>query len=148
MRSSATMAASAARWILPLEVLGIVWGCTRRTRAGRSPLRWRTACVTSLGDAGQLLGRQAVAPHLGDHVQPLGAGALALDPDGRRVPDAGDVVDGLLDVGGDDVLAAHDDHVLDAPGDEEVALGVEEPEVAGVEPARRGGRGRCASGSR
>ena len=62
-----------------------------------------------MGNAGEVLGRQPIGPHLGDHVQALGARALALDPDGGRISDAGDVVRGFLDVGGDDVLAADDD---------------------------------------
>src|SRR5581483_3391511 len=41
----ATIAASAACWILPLEVFGIVWARTSSTRAGRTPLRRRTARV-------------------------------------------------------------------------------------------------------
>ena len=87
-----------------------------------------------VGDTRELFGREPVPAHLGDHVEALGAGALALDSDGGRVPDAGDVVGGLLDVRGGDVQPAHDDHVLDAPRDEEVALGIQESEIPRVKP--------------
>src|SRR5712691_2151688 len=46
-----------------------------------------------------LLGRRALAPHLGDDVQALGPGPLALDPHGGRVADAVHLVHDLLDVG-------------------------------------------------
>ena len=49
----------------------------------------------------------------------------------------------VLDLDAVDVLAAADDHVLLAVGDEEVAVGVDLADVAGVEPAvadRLGGR--------
>ena len=42
-----------------------------------------------------------------------------------------------LDLGGGDVLAAADDHVLDAADDREPAVGVDGGEVAGAEPAAR-----------
>src|SRR5205807_1382914 len=41
----------------------------------------------------------------------------------------------VLHVGGGDVLAAPDDEVLQPAGDEQVAVGVEVAEVAGVDPA-------------
>src|SRR6058998_245076 len=46
-----------------------------------------------------LLGRRALAPNLGDDVQALGPGALALDPHGGRVADAVHLVHDLLDLG-------------------------------------------------
>ena len=52
-----------------------------------------------------------------------------------------DVVDQVLDLGGVDVLAAGDDHVLQPVGDVEVAVGVEVAEVARAEPAVGGERG-------
>src|SRR4029453_6838874 len=79
-------------------------------------------------------------------VQPLGAGAFALHPDRRRVADARHVVHDLFDVGRVHVLAAQDDHVLEAARDVEKALRVDEAQVAGAEPAVGGehlrGRGR------
>ena len=51
----------------------------------------------------------------------------------------------LLDLGGADVLAAPDDDVLHPVGDGEVAVGIDDPDVTGVEPTalfdRLGGQG-------
>src|SRR5215210_4427149 len=52
--------------------------------------------------------------------------------------DVGDPVqpgEGLLDLGGIDVEAAGDVHVLEPVGDGQVAFGVERADVAGVQPA-------------
>ena len=83
------------------------------------------------------LGGLAGLAHLRDHVEPLGARALAVDAHGGRVADSGKVVHGLLDVRRGEVLAAHDDHVLEPSGDEEIAVGVDEAEVARPKPAVR-----------
>jgi len=72
---------------------------------------------------------------LGDHVEPLGAGALVVHADRGGIAHARHVVDDLLDVSGHDVLAAEDDDVLEPAGDVEVALGVDEAEVARTQPA-------------
>src|SRR5262249_24724195 len=44
-------------------------------------------------------------------------------------------VEQVLELGGADVAADHDDQVLDPVDDGQVALGVEESDVAGVQPA-------------
>src|SRR6266542_2505437 len=57
--------------------------------------------------------------------------------------DRGMAVQDGLDLLGIDVLAAADDHVLDPVDDPQVAVGVEDADVAGVQPAvaeRVGGR--------
>ena len=64
-------------------------------------------------------------------MQALRAGALAVHADGGGVAHAGHVVHDLLDVGRQHVLAAEDDDVLEAAGNEDVALRVDEAEVAG-----------------
>src|SRR5262249_41277633 len=83
----------------------------------------------------QLLGPRpaARAPggHRGDGLAPL----LVGDADDRAVGDAGVLVQHVLDLAGREVLAAAHDHVVDAAGDEEVALFVEEAAVARREPA-------------
>ncbi len=68
------------------------------------------------------LGRGRGVAHLGHHVQALAPRALVVDADGGRVAHAVDAVDDLFDVGGDDVLAAQDDQVLEAPGDVKAQL--------------------------
>ena len=60
------------------------------------------------------------------------------------------LVEHPLDLGAGDVLAAGDDHVLEAVDDEEVAVLVAHADVAGVEPAAgerlaRWRRGRASS---
>ena len=59
----------------------------------------------------EVVGRGVLAAHFGDDVQPLRAGALAVDADGGGVADTVQAIDDLLDVGRDDVLAAEDDEV-------------------------------------
>src|SRR5438270_5215483 len=56
-------------------------------------------------------------------------------PDHSHVGDLVVGVEEVLDLLGADVLALADDHVLQAPGDDDVALGVDEAEVAGPEEA-------------
>src|SRR5438105_1171872 len=73
--------------------------------------------------------------HLGHDVEPRRTRSLAVDADGRGVANARHVVDDLLDVGRHDVLAADDDDVLETPSDVEIALGVDESEIAGAQPA-------------
>src|SRR6266571_1222425 len=58
-------------------------------------------------------------------------------PDHLHVLDGGVRVEELLDLARVDVLAAPDHHVLDPPGDVQVARVVHDGEVAGVHPARR-----------
>ena len=67
----------------------------------------------------------------GDELAPSGVGQTE---DGG-FEDGGVRVEDVLDLGGEDLLAAGDDHVLLAIDDVEVALGVEGREVAGAEPA-------------
>ena len=55
--------------------------------------------------------------------------------DDLHVPDLWVGVDELLDLTGVDVLAAPDDHVLEPPGDLEIAVLVLAAEIAAVEPA-------------
>ena len=89
--------------------------------------------------------RGAVAPH--DDRRHLLAPARVRRADDRDVGDVGVRAQHRLDLGRRHVLAAGDDEVLHAPGDEEVAVGVAAAEVAGVEPAvadRRRGRGGVA----
>src|SRR5919108_5512628 len=66
---------------------------------------------------------------LGDDVEALRAGSLAVDADGRGVADAGQLIDGLLDVGGQQVAAAEDDEIFESPRDVEKALVVEKAQV-------------------
>ena len=75
---------------------------------------------------------------LGDDDEALGAGPRILDAErgDAAAPDPGHVGDRLLDLLRVDVAAAGDDHVLGAAGDEEVAVVVDEAEVAGVESSR------------
>jgi hypothetical protein len=56
-------------------------------------------------------------------------------PDHRHLPDRGVAHDHLLDLGRVGVEAADDEHVLLAVGDAQVAVLVEHPDVAGVQPA-------------
>ena len=49
---------------------------------------------------------------------------LALDTDDLDIPDAGAVVQVVLDLLGLDVLPSADDHVLDPSGDVEVSIGI------------------------
>ena len=82
-----------------------------------------------------------VRPILEDHV-----GAACLAPFGIRDPDhcvlehAVELVDGVLDLHGVDVLAARDEHVLPAIHDVVVAVLVHPSRVAGVEPPVLGER--------
>src|SRR2546422_244213 len=69
-----------------------------------------------------VLGRGALAAHLRDDVQALGARPLAVDADDGRIPHAVDAIDDFLDVGRQHVLAAEDDEVLEAAGHVEKAL--------------------------
>src|SRR5690606_36075617 len=55
--------------------------------------------------------------------------------DHRRERNPRHLADDLLDLGGVDPLAAGLDQVLGAPGDHEVAVGLDAREVAGIEPA-------------
>src|SRR5437899_6483391 len=82
-----------------------------------------------------LLGRRALAPNLGDDVQALGPGALALDPHGGRVADAVHLVHDFLDVGRGHVLAGQDDQIFQAAVCLEDAVLVHAPEVARAQPA-------------
>ena len=65
-------------------------------------------------------------------------------PDDRDVGDGGVCAQYLLHLRRRYVLAAGDDDVLQAAGEEEPAVGVAPPEVPGVQPAvpDDGGRGR------
>lgn len=90
----------------------------------------------------------AVADVVADHVG-VQAGAGALDDesgqalaefvighaDHRHLGDLRQVRERLLDGAGEDVLAAGDDHLVVAPGHEELAGGIEIADVAGVEHA-------------
>jgi hypothetical protein len=60
---------------------------------------------------------------------------VVVDADDRRLLDPLHVGEQVLDLAGVDVLAARDDHVVGAPGDEQQAVAVEVPEVAGAEHA-------------
>src|SRR5438876_12096039 len=112
-------------------------------RAHEQDARWPVAAriVNAAHDLAHeavvLLGRRALGPHLGDDVQALGPGALALDPHGGRVADAVHLVHDLLDVGRGHVLAGQDDQIFQAAGDVEEALLVHEAEVARAEPTAR-----------
>ena len=64
------------------------------------------------------------------------------DTEHGHLEDRGMGGDGVLDVGGVDVVAAADDHVLAAAHDVEVAVRVEPAEVAGHQPAVHPGPGR------
>ena len=77
------------------------------------------------------------AARLGDDDQPLGARPRILDAErgDAAAPDPRHVGDRFLDLLRVDVAAAGDDHVLGAAGDEEIAVVVDEAEVAGVDPA-------------
>ena len=66
--------------------------------------------------------------------------------DDLHVPDLGMGVDEVLNLLGVDVLAAADNHVLDAAGDFEVALGRAAGQIAGVEPAVLIDGGGCGLG--
>ena len=57
--------------------------------------------------------------------------------DHAGLDDVGVLVEDRLDLLGRDVLAAADDLVAGPPAEEQVAVLVEVPEVAGVDPARR-----------
>src|SRR6478735_1420484 len=67
---------------------------------------------------------------------------LVRDADDLGVEDVGVGVEELLDLARVDVLAAADDHVLDAAGDLDVAVIVHDADVAGVHPAVLDGLGR------
>src|SRR5882724_3261897 len=84
-----------------------------------------------------VVGRRGLAPDLGDDVEPLRARPLAVDPHRGGVAHAVHAVDDFLDVGGHDVLAAENDDVLEAARHVEEPFGVDEPEIAGPEPAAR-----------
>src|SRR5690242_410155 len=55
--------------------------------------------------------------------------------EGQRLGDAGMIHQHLVDLAGRDLLAAAIDDLLEAPADGEIALGIEEAEIAGAEPA-------------
>ena len=88
--------------------------------------------------------RRDRAARLGDDDKALGAGARILDAEcgHAAAPDPRHVGDRLLDLLRGDVAAAGDDHVLGAAGDEELAVVVDEAEVAGVDPAALADHGR------
>ena len=67
---------------------------------------------------------------------------LVRHADDRGLLHVGVLEDHGLDVGGVDVVAAADDHVLDAARDVDEAVGVEVREVAGAQPAVGGPRRR------
>ena len=81
--------------------------------------------------------RRDRAARLGDDDQPLGARPRILDAErgDAAAPDPRHVGDRFLDFLRVDVAAAGDDHVLGAAGDEEIAVVVDEAEIAGVDPA-------------
>src|SRR5690242_19763199 len=83
---------------------------------------------------GGQLGHPRAQPHPGHELLAvLGVGY----PDDLRVEDVGVGVEELLDLPWVDVLPAPDHHVLDPPGDGQVAVGVHDGEVPGVHPVRR-----------
>src|SRR5262245_35591437 len=92
--------------------------------------------VRDLADEVAVIGwGRSLIPNLGNAVQALSPGALAVDPDRRRVADAVDPVDDLFDVGRDHVGAAQDDQILEPARHVEVAFAIDKAEVAGSEPA-------------
>src|SRR5581483_9250250 len=83
--------------------------------------------VPQLGDRDRAAG---VDDHGGGHdLAEVGLGPAA---DGH-LPDGGVLEQDVLDVGGGDVLAAADDEVLQPAGDEQIAVGVDVADVAGVD---------------
>src|SRR5699024_4948037 len=84
------------------------------------------------------LGAERVEPLLEDHPRhELFAVLLIGHADDLDVADGRVVVEELLDLARVDVLAAADDHVLDAPGDVDVAVIVHDRKVTGVDPPGR-----------
>ena len=89
-------------------------------------------------------GREVEARAFGQHDdrdRPL-APALIAQADDRDFAHLRQIVDDALDLGGGDVLAAGDDHVLLAVGQIQKAVCVEIADIAAAEPvAEEGGRG-------
>src|SRR6202795_4447777 len=90
----------------------------------------------SLAEAAHFLGRQGLPGADADPGAELFAVAVVGDAEHLDVLDLRVLVEIVLDLAGIEVLAAADHHVLDAPDDVAVALGVDGGEVAGVHPAR------------
>src|SRR5439155_11830228 len=80
-----------------------------------------------------VLGQAGALPRL-DPGHDLFAVTLVGHADDLDIGDVGVGVEELLDLAGIHVLAAPDDHVLDAPDDVDVALGIHGGEVARVHP--------------
>ena len=86
------------------------------------------------------LDRRARVEH--DERHPDLAEAFVGDADHRDLRDPRVPQQQVLDLGRVRVEAADDEHVLDAPDDAQVAVGVERAEVAGVQPSVGVDRGR------
>ena len=102
---------SRERWILPLDVLGMVLGLTRSTRCRPMPAPAADTLDDLANHAAQPLDLLGALAHLGHHVEALAARPLALDAHGRRVSDARHVIHDLLDVDGDEIRAPENDEV-------------------------------------
>ena len=118
LRGSSATNQSAARALVVGEALGAERGERRRRRASTPGLRTTNAPTSS-------------------------PSTWCGTPIDRGFLHVGVLEDHGLDVGGVDVVAAADDHVLDAAGDVDEAVVVEVREVAGAQPAVVGPRGRA-----
>src|SRR5207253_1259922 len=115
--SAAAQASASAPWTS---------GSRRFPAAGRSSVSHATPSRSANRTAA---GREGVRG--GDPLPPLEVG----EADHRRLLDAGMRLQDRLDLGGRDVLAPANDHVVLAAGDEEIALLVPPPHVTRREPA-------------
>ena len=116
-------------WILPVPVLGSSSTKTIRLGTLKRARRSRTKSCSSSGSG--------ALPAAGDRDEGDGdlAPVVVGRGDDRGLGDRGVGGQRLLDLDRGDVLAAGDDHVLLAVAQLDVAVGVHDAEVAGVEPA-------------
>ena len=124
------------RRILPDDVLGTLPGRVNDNRVGGHADRRDDRG----GDGGMERRAVAAGPGLACSATTTSRsvpvrGSLDAERGDAAAPDPGYFGDRFLDLLRVDVAAAGDDHVLGAAGDEEVAVVVDEAEVAGVDPA-------------
>src|SRR2546428_5061432 len=118
---------SSRRRILPDAVFGI--SLTKTKRRGRLKLA-RSGLSRQKRSSSS-----AVTPAPGTTKAATRSPNLSSASPATATLDAGVARESLLDLDRMDVLAAADDHVVDAPGDVEVAVGVDVSHVAGEVPA-------------